>query len=141
MLVVLALAIAVAAVMVVKAGHRPQPLDVDAVADQSQTDLPLLVDVGADNCIACKMMTPILEELRREFAGRLEVVFVDVWQNRAAAGQYGITVIPTQIFYDGQGEELFRHEGFFSKDDILAVWREHGYFPEEKPSSRPQQGT
>ena len=68
----------------------------------------------------------ILEEIRKEYAGRLEVVFIDVWQNEDAGKQYGINLIPTQIFFDASGKELFRHEGFFAKEDILAKWKELG---------------
>ena len=88
--------------------------------------LPRLVDLGAHSCIPCKMMAPILEDLRKTYAGRMEVVFIDVWQNADAGKKYGINVIPTQIFYDAAGRELFRHEGFFGKDDILAKWKELG---------------
>jgi len=88
--------------------------------------LPKLVDLGAGKCIPCKMMAPILEELKGEYKGRLEVVFVDVWENPNAGDPYGIKLIPTQIFFDAKGKELFRHEGFFSKEDILAKWKELG---------------
>ena len=88
--------------------------------------LPRLVDLGAGKCIPCKMMAPILEELKKEYAGSLEVVFIDVWQDRSAGEKYGIESIPTQIFYDASGKELFRHEGFFAKEDILATWKELG---------------
>ncbi len=54
----------------------------------------------------------------------MNVEFIDVWQNPNAGKQYGIETIPTQIFYDAQGKELFRHVGFFAKDDILAKWKE-----------------
>lgn len=86
--------------------------------------LPRLVDLGAGKCIPCKMMAPILEELKTEYQGRFDVTFIDVWENREAGQEYGIRVIPTQIFYDADGNELFRHEGFFSKEDILAKWVE-----------------
>lgn len=89
--------------------------------------LPKLVDVGADKCIPCKMMAPILEELKTEYAGKFEVEFVDVWKFREKAAQYGVQMIPTQIFYDANGKELFRHSGFIGKEDILARWRELGY--------------
>jgi thioredoxin 1 len=93
----------------------------------SQTKgLPRLVDLGADKCVPCKLMAPILEELKNEYAGRLKVVFIDVWKNPDSGKKYGIKVIPTQIFYDASGKERFRHEGFFSKDDILAKWKEFG---------------
>jgi thioredoxin 1 len=88
--------------------------------------LPRLVDLGAGKCIPCKMMAPILEELKDEYADRLVVKFIDVWVNPDMAEQYKIKLIPTQIFYDASGEELFRHEGFFSKEDILNKWKEFG---------------
>jgi len=88
--------------------------------------LPKLLDLGAGKCIPCKMMAPILEELKKEYAGKLEVEFIDVWKNPDAAKPYGIEVIPTQIFHDATGKELFRHIGFFAKKDILAKWKELG---------------
>lgn len=90
-------------------------------------NLPRLVDLGADKCIPCKMMAPILADLKKEYAGRLEVIFIDVWKNRDAGKPYGIQIIPTQIFFSAGGKELFRHQGFFSKEDILAKWKELGF--------------
>jgi thioredoxin 1 len=88
--------------------------------------LPRLVDLGADKCIPCKMMAPILVELKSEYDGRLIVDFIDVWKNPDEGPKYGIKLIPTQIFFDASGKELFRHEGFISKEDILAKWKEFG---------------
>lgn len=90
------------------------------------SQLPRLVDLGAGKCIPCKMMAPILEDLKTDFEGQLEVVFIDVWENRDAGEPYGIKVIPTQIFFDASGKEFFRHEGFFSRDDILKKFKEQG---------------
>ncbi|MGD9780688.1 MAG: thioredoxin family protein [Kiritimatiellia bacterium] len=89
--------------------------------------LPRLVDLGADKCIPCKMMAPILEELKTTYAGQLEVEFIDVWKNEGAGEAYGVRVIPLQIFFDANGKELFRHEGFYAKADILAKWKELGF--------------
>lgn len=97
----------------------------EPVAQQTHS-LPKLLDLGAGKCVACKMMTPVLEELKTSLTGKLDVVFIDVWENQNAGSQYGIRIIPTQIFYDAEGKELFRHEGFFSKEDILAKWKELG---------------
>ena len=88
--------------------------------------LPKLVDLGADKCIPCKLMAPILEGLKKEYAGRMDVEFLDVWKNPDAGKQHKIQLIPTQIFFDASGKELFRHEGFFGKADILAKWKELG---------------
>ena len=88
--------------------------------------LPRLVDLGAGKCIPCKAMAPILEGLKAEYAGRMEVQFIDVWKDPDAARPYGIRMIPTQIFYGADGKELARHEGFMAKDEILAQWKAVG---------------
>ncbi len=88
--------------------------------------IPRLVDVGAGKCIPCKAMAPILDQLRVDYAGRMDVVFVDVWKNPAAAEPYGIQMIPTQIFYGADGRELARHQGFMSREEILAQWKAVG---------------
>ena len=93
---------------------------------QTPAALPRLLELGADKCIPCKMMAPILAELRQEYAGQLQVDFIDVWKNENAGEDYGVRVIPLQIFFGADGRELFRHEGFFAKEDILAKWRELG---------------
>ena len=72
------------------------------------------------------MMAPVLEELKKEYAGRMRVDFIDVFEDRQAAKPYAIKSIPTQLFLDAAGKELWRHEGFLSKEDILAKWKELG---------------
>jgi thioredoxin 1 len=91
--------------------------------------IPKLVDLGASKCIPCKKMAPILEELKKEYAGIFDVEFIDVWQkeNAKKAEEYKIESIPTQVFLDPKGKELWRHVGFFSKEEILAKWKELGY--------------
>ena len=93
----------------------------------SSEGLPRLIELGADKCVPCKMMAPILEELEEKYAGRMEVRFIDVWKNREKASEYRVQMIPTQIFFDEKGNELYRHTGFIAKEDILAKWQELGY--------------
>jgi thiol-disulfide isomerase/thioredoxin len=88
--------------------------------------LPKLVDLGADKCIPCKAMAPILKDLKTEYAGRMDVEFIDVWKNPDAGKAYKIKLIPTQIFFDASGKERFRHEGFYGKEDILGKWKQLG---------------
>ena len=97
-----------------------------AKQEARMSTLPKLVDLGAGKCIPCKKMAPILEELKKEYEGKLEVVFIDVWKTPDEAKKYDINLIPTQIFFDASGKEQFRHEGFFAKEDILAKWKELG---------------
>jgi thioredoxin 1 len=106
-----------------KAKPRPKPA---APQPPKQVKLPKLVDLGAGKCIPCKMMKPVLEELSRDYKGKLEVVFIDVWENPKAAEEYKINVIPTQIFYDASGKERSRHVGYWGKADIIARFKEHG---------------
>jgi len=127
-LIVIGLFAAIAAVVLAK--HLRYKADLEIVENDvevvNDSALPVLVDLGADKCVPCKMMKPILEELKSELRGVLKVKFIDVWKNPEIGREYRIRVIPTQIFYDSSGKELFRHEGFFSKEDILNKWKELG---------------
>jgi len=137
--IVLVLAAAVGAVWIVK---HLQPPATDGSMDAGEPVMaavpasdaapvsagpPRLLDLGADKCIPCKMMFPVLEALETEYAGRLQVDFIDVWKNPDEAPKYNVTTIPTQIFFDPDGRELYRHVGFFAKEDILAQWQRLGY--------------
>ena len=101
----------------------------ETVAD---TALPRLLDLGADKCVPCKMMAPILDELKVDYANVFAVEFIDVWKDPTAAQPFKLNVIPTQIFFDSDGTELFRHEGYYGREDILAKWRELGVELPEK---------
>ncbi len=99
--------------------------DVNSAGKTSQPGIkyPALVDVGAKQCIPCKMMAPILDELKAEYAGRLRVEFIDVQVDPDTATKLGVRGIPTQIFYDASGKERHRHVGYISKEDILAAFK------------------
>ena len=86
--------------------------------------LPRLVDLGAQKCIPCKRMAPILEALKVDYAGVVDVEFIDVWKNPQAGKAHGIRLIPTQIFFDRTGRERFRHEGFFSREEIERIFKD-----------------
>jgi thioredoxin 1 len=91
-----------------------------------QKALPQMIELGSKTCVPCQMMQPILEELRKEYTGQLEVPFWDVYEHPDKSKAYKIRVIPTQVFIGADGKEFFRHEGFFPKEDILAKLKEHG---------------
>lgn len=94
-----------------------------AAGDVPEAPVPgkvTMVDIGAKKCLPCKMMAPIIEELEKEYKDKAAIVFIDVWQNPGAEDKYGIQLIPTQIFYDAQGKEMLRHEGFMEKAAIVA---------------------
>jgi len=101
-------------------------------AQQTNAPLPRLIDLGSDKCVPCKQMAPILENLSEEYQGSLIVDFINVRANPDAGKQWNIRVIPTQIFVDATGKELFRHEGFMDKAAILDQWKELGItFPHQ----------
>jgi thioredoxin 1 len=142
-LIVAALAATVVAAVTLKQDKGKAPAETNTVSVPAGTNaptenagnktapaavakLPKLIDLGAGKCIPCKMMAPILAELKRDYADRFVTEFIDVWVNPDAGKPYGIEVIPTQIFFDAEGKELFRHVGFYGKEDILGKWKELG---------------
>lgn len=95
-------------------------------AEEAVPEVPVkgkvtMVDIGAKECIPCKMMAPIMEELEKEYheSGKAAIFFIDVWKNREQGRKFGIRSIPTQIFYDKDGKEVYRHEGFLEKKVIV----------------------
>lgn len=96
-----------------------------AVAKSAPKALPRLLDLGATTCVPCKMMAKVLDELKKEYNGKLKVDFIDVKKDTAAVEKYKVKLIPLQIFYDAKGKEFYRHEGFLPKADIVAKFMEH----------------
>jgi thioredoxin 1 len=123
---VIAGVLATVALVAARRGGTPAQADGPGRGAADARPLPRLVDVGADRCIPCKAMAPILEQLRADYPGRLEVTFVDVWKFPDLARPYGVRIIPTQIFLGADGRELARHQGFMSREDILAQWKALG---------------
>ena len=88
--------------------------------------LVTMLDLGADSCIPCKMMAPILTKMERQYDGKAAIIFIDVWKNRDQAKRYGILAIPTQIFFDKEGKEIYRHVGFMSESAIVDQLKKMG---------------
>ena len=111
--------------------------------------LPIMIDFGADTCIPCKEMAPVLKELNETMRGKVIIKFVDVWKYQKLAEGYPVSVIPTQVLFDKKGQpfkpknlegmkmELFNdknsglhaftaHKGGMTKEQILAALKEMG---------------
>lgn len=90
--------------------------------------LVTFIELGSVRCVPCRMMQPIMDEIKKEYAGQVKVVFYDVWTQEGSpfASQYKIRVIPTQVFLDKNGQEYFRHEGFFPKEELIEVLKRQG---------------
>jgi len=97
------------------------PAHAAPIPDVPARDMVTMVDLGAKACIPCKMMMPVMDAVEKEYAGKAAIIFIDVWENPDQSKKYGLKSIPTQIFYDRQGKEVFRHEGFFDKKPISEI--------------------
>ena len=125
-IIVIVCLLAVAAIL---AGKNRE--SADTTAGSVDSDLPRLLDLGSHTCTPCRMMVPELDALSDEYAGVVNVEFIDVNENPNAAEPYGIRLIPTQIIFDSDGNELFRHEGYMSREDMAAKLLEFGYIPSQ----------
>jgi len=105
-------------------------------ADQEDTfdNLPVkgmvtMIDLGAKKCVPCKMMAPIMEKVEKDYKGKAVISFIDVWEYKAPVKRFGIKAIPTQIFFDENQKEVFRHVGFFSEKQIVEQLTRMGVEP------------
>ncbi len=90
-----------------------------------------MLDLGAKTCVPCKMMAPILVKLEKAYEGKANIVFIDVWANREQATRFKIRAIPTQVFFNEKGEEVYRHVGFLDETAIIEQMSKMGV---EKPN-------
>ena len=88
--------------------------------------LVTFIELGADRCIPCKAMQPIMKDIAASFPDNVQVVFYDVWKNPKPGRHYKIQLIPTQVFVGQDGKEFFRHVGFFAKEEILKLLKDKG---------------
>lgn len=86
------------------------------------------VELGSVKCIPCKQMQPIMKEIEEEYKGQVKVIFYDVWtaEGKPYIKKFGIRAIPTQVFLDKDGNEYFRHLGFFAKDELVKILKMQG---------------
>jgi len=85
-----------------------------------------MLDLGADRCIPCKMMIPVMQKVERAYEGKAAVVFIDVWKHNEQARRFRVRAIPTQIFFDASGKEVYRHVGFMNEAAIVEVFKKMG---------------
>ncbi len=122
---IIILSVCLLAAAAILAGKNQEPADATVVS--ADGNMPRLLDLGSHTCTPCRMMIPELEAVSEDYAGVVNVEFIDVNENPNAARSYGIRLIPTQIIFDARGNELFRHEGYMSREDMTAKLVEFGY--------------
>lgn len=112
-------------------------------------ELPIIIDFGADSCVPCKEMAPVLKKLNSEMQGKAIIKFVDVWKHDGAAKDFPVQVIPTQVIYYADGkpytpnvdlgieltmystkdtnEHIFTvHQGGLTEDQMRAILKDMG---------------
>ncbi len=104
----------------------------DAAASPEQaakTALPRMIDLGRNQCIPCKLMAPVLKELKEKYAGIIDIEYINIPDNPDIMKKLGLPVraVPFQIFYDASGKDVKRHYGYMSRDEMLQAFRDLGF--------------
>jgi len=101
--------------------------------EKNRSERPLItfVELGSVKCIPCIKMQPVMKAIEAKYAGQVHLIFYDVWKadQKKYAQQYGIRLIPTQVFLDKDGHELYRHEGFFPEAEMDQILQKQGLTP------------
>jgi thioredoxin 1 len=87
---------------------------------------PVVVDFGSNSCLPCRQIRPILKEIEKEYNGKAQVLIMDVYQYKDLAREYKVQLIPTLVFFDQSGKEVFRHVGAWDKASIVGKLKEAG---------------
>ena len=116
------------------AGQAEQSGGKKAAAAQSaknQDPQVYFIELGSVNCIPCRQMQPVMKSIEAKYSPRVKVIFYDVWTKEQSkyAQLYNIRVIPTQVFLDGSGKEIYRHQGFFPQKDLEEFLAKQGVRP------------
>jgi thioredoxin 1 len=91
-----------------------------------QSGQPVLVDFGSNKCIPCRQLRPILKEVAQEFSGEAHVLVIDVFQHQALAREHRIHLIPTLVFFNSRGKEIFRRSGVWDRASIAKKLKDAG---------------
>lgn len=104
-------------------------INLPSIGHAESTALPMMLQLSSPRCGACKKMEPVIKSLKADYDVSFRVVHIDPLKNPSVGQKYGVTAIPTQIFYDETGAELYRHVGFYSERQILDTWKRLGIQP------------
>ncbi len=99
----------------------------DSLAKAKKEGKSVMLELGSVGCKPCEEMKPVMERLKKDFAGKLEVIFVDVRKDKDAGETYDVFFLPTQVFLDKDGKEFHRHYGFYAYEDIVPVLKKFGF--------------
>jgi len=101
--------------------------DIDGVLSKAKAEGKIvMLELGSVGCVPCEQMKPVMQKLRDTYQGKLEVIFIDVREAHDTGRQFGVHMIPTQVFLDKSGKEFHRHIGFYSFEEIAPVLKKAG---------------
>ena len=101
--------------------------EVDAVLSKAKKEGKIvMLELGSVGCVPCEQMKAVMEKLKTNYKGKLEVFFVDVQKDRDTGRKFGVFAIPTQVFLDKNGKEFHRHMGFYAYEEIEPVLKKAG---------------
>jgi len=112
-------ALVLLAVLAFWAGPVPEPAHAQDFSHLPVKGMVTLIDLGANQCVPCKLMAPILDKLQKDYKDKAAIVVIDVYKYNDQVQRFGIRAIPTQIFFDPNGKEVYRHVGFMSEKAIV----------------------
>ena len=87
-------------------------------------EVPVLVDFKADWCQPCKIMTPVLKQVKHNFKDQIKIIKIDIDKNPAVAQKYGIRGVPTLILFKN-GREVWKQSGVLQANQINAIINSH----------------
>ncbi len=93
-------------------------------SDLINTGKPVLVDFFATWCGPCKMLAPVLSEVKSEMGDDISIIKIDVDKNQPLATQYNVRGVPTMILFK-DGKQLWRQSGVLQKNEIVTILRQH----------------
>ncbi len=84
-----------------------------------QSGLPTVVEFGSDSCASCRRMKIVMDAVAAGTQGKAHVLIMDVVKDASLPQPYRISMIPTQVFFDASGQEVFRHLGPLSEAQVM----------------------
>jgi thioredoxin 1 len=105
------------------------PADAGPTTSPLPPGKPMLLEFTRDHCLPCEIMAPWMKELRKEHAGRVQIleINIDRKENKPLARYFKARSIPTQVYVDARGREVSRHVGLATKPQMQRTMKRHGF--------------
>ena len=95
-------------------------------AKARELGIPVVADFGMNRCVQCIRQSAAIDIMKEETKGRIEWPFFHVGEEEGLTAAYGVLLIPTLIFFNAEGKEVFRNVGLMEADELRAKLKELG---------------